>query len=200
MLVKGEPSAYSTALETNPLTYADIAPPLNWPHGVGEVWAVSLWEMFWNLVDVYGLDPDLVGGSGGNNLAIQLVMDGLELQGCEPTFLAARDAVLLADLNETEGANQCLIWAAFAKRGLGVGASDGGGAGSLIVQEDFATPPECVPVVPALSGGSRWLLAAALLLIGALPLRARLVDSAPRHVAEWGGWGSCGHENGEDRS
>jgi extracellular elastinolytic metalloproteinase len=135
---------YSTDLGTNPLTYADIG-SLNWPHGVGEVWAVTLWEMYWNLVDVYGFDSDFYQGSGGNNVALQLVIDGLGLQGCEPTFLTARDSILLADMNATGGANQCLLWAAFAKRGLGVGATDGGGASSLQVQETFATPPECVP-------------------------------------------------------
>lgn len=135
---------YSTDLATSPLTYADIA-SLNWPHGVGEVWAASLWEMYWNLVDVYGYDPDLYEGVGGNNLAIRLVIDGLKLQACNPTFLEARNAVLSADLNETGGINQCLIWSAFAKRGLGAGATDGGGAAALVVQEDFAAPPECVP-------------------------------------------------------
>jgi cysteine-rich repeat protein len=72
-------------------------------------------------------------------------MDGLALQGCEPTFLAARDAILLSDQNANSGANRCLLWAGFAKRGLGFGATNGGGAGSLDVQEDFDTPPECVP-------------------------------------------------------
>ena len=36
-------------------------------------------------------------GIGGNNIALQLVMDGLKLQSATPTFLDARDAILLAD-------------------------------------------------------------------------------------------------------
>ncbi len=135
---------YSTDLAVNPLTYADIS-TLNVPHGVGEVWAVSLWEMYWNLVDVYGFDPDLTEGTGGNNLALQLVITGLKMPLCDPTFLGARDAILTADLDETGAVNRCLIWSAFAKRGLGEGATDGGGSGSLSVQESFDVPPECIP-------------------------------------------------------
>ncbi len=136
---------YSTSLVTNPLTYEDIEPPTNHPHGVGEVWAVSLWEMFWNLVDVYGFDPNVAQGSGGNNLAMELVMDGMKLQSCNPTFLNARQGILTADQDANDAANRCLIWAAFAKRGLGLAATDGGGSGSLNVTEDFSTPAECSP-------------------------------------------------------
>ena len=34
-------------------------------------------------------------------------------------MVQARDAILDADINLTDGANQCAIWTAFAKRGLG---------------------------------------------------------------------------------
>ena len=101
---------------------------LSIPHGVGTVWATAVWEMYWNLVDDHGFDPDLYNGTGGNNIAIQLVVDGLKLQGCNPTFLDARDAILAADVANNGGANECLIWSAFAKRGMGVNAQDGGSA------------------------------------------------------------------------
>ena len=78
---------YSTDLAVSPLTYGDIA-GLNWPHGVGEVWAASLWEMYWKLVDQDGFDSDLYAGTGGNNLALQLVIDGMKLQPCSPTFVS----------------------------------------------------------------------------------------------------------------
>ncbi len=94
---------YSTDMVTNPHTYADIgdfASPYS-EHGVGSVWAAMLWEMYWNLVDVYGFDPDLYAGSGGNNLALQLVVEGLKLMVCNPTFLQARDEIVSADANET---------------------------------------------------------------------------------------------------
>ncbi|KAJ3070638.1 Fungalysin/Thermolysin Extracellular metalloproteinase 5 [Podochytrium sp. JEL0797] len=63
---------------------------------------------------------------GGNVLAMQLVVDGLKLQPCNPSFVDARDAILEADEILTGGKNKCLLWTGFAKRGLGVGAKDGG--------------------------------------------------------------------------
>ncbi len=113
---------YSTDLVVSPLTYGDIS-SLNWPHGVGEVWAASLWEMYWNLLGPHGFDPDLYAGFGGNNLAIELVIDGMKLQPCNPTFVTGRDALIDADDSANGGANLCLIWNAFAKRGVGSSAS-----------------------------------------------------------------------------
>jgi hypothetical protein len=43
-------------------------------------------------------------------------------QPCRPTFIHARDAILDADKARTGGVNQCSIWKAFAKRGLGADA------------------------------------------------------------------------------
>jgi extracellular elastinolytic metalloproteinase len=137
------PFPYSTDLAVNPLTYGDISSGLSVPHGVGTVWATALWEMYWNLVADYGFDPNLYTGGDGNNLALQLVMDGLKLQPCSPTFLEARDAILLADLVNNDGANQCRIWEAFAKRGMGVNADDGGNHNVLAVTENFEIPLRC---------------------------------------------------------
>ena len=135
---------YSTDLGVNPHTYADIG-VTNIPHGVGEVWAAMLWEMYWNLVDRYGFDSDLYGGTGGNNLAIQLVIDGMKMQPCSPTFVQARDAILAADLANNAGANECEIWNAFAKRGLGFSATAGGtGVGDEVEAFDL---PDGVPAV-----------------------------------------------------
>lgn len=134
---------YSTDLAVNPQTYNSID-GTNIPHGVGEVWALMLWELYWNLVEKHGYDPDLYNGTGGNNLTIQLMMDGLKLQSCRPTFVDARDAILLADQNNNGGDNQCEIWRAFAKRGLGVNAV----AGTLNTNdqtEDFTLPMGCEP-------------------------------------------------------
>ena len=93
---------------SNTLTLADIA-SASQPHGVGEVWAVTLWDRYWNFVHTYGFDHDLMSGPGGNNRAIGLVIDALKLQPCNPNFVQARDAILQADLNESDGENQCLI-------------------------------------------------------------------------------------------
>jgi hypothetical protein len=133
---------YSTDLGINPQTYGDIA-TTNAPHGIGEVWASALWEVYWNLLDDHGFDSNLYTGSGGNNLMLQLVTDALKLQPCEPSFLDGRDNILLADRVLTGGANECAIWEGFAKRGMGVDADDGGSALSLAVVENFDPPVLC---------------------------------------------------------
>ncbi len=126
---------YSRDMNVDPHTYADINSEAI-PHGVGSVWAVMIWDLYWNLVDAYGFDPDFYHGTGGNNMAMQLVLDGLKMQPCNPTFVEARDAILAADEANYGGANKCLIWETFARRGLGFSATAGGG-------EAFDIPPEC---------------------------------------------------------
>ncbi|MCB1606026.1 MAG: M36 family metallopeptidase, partial [Xanthomonadales bacterium] len=127
----------------NPQTYADVA-TTNAPHGVGEIWVGALWNVYWNLVDQYGFDPDLYSGTGGNNLLIQLVIDGMKLQPCSPTMVNARDAILLADQPNNGGANQCAIWNGFAAKGLGLNAI-GGAFARGDETEDFAVPVACDP-------------------------------------------------------
>lgn len=131
------PYPYSRSMSIDPHTYADIN-GVSVPHGVGSVWCVMIWDLFWNLVDQYGFDDDIYFGTGGNNIAMQLVMDGLKIQPCNPTFLDARDAILQADIANNNGANQCLIWETFARRGLGVNAQVEGA-------ENFDKPNTCPP-------------------------------------------------------
>lgn len=118
------PFPYTTNMSVNPMTYDDIA-FYSIPHGVGTVWCTMLWDMYWAFVDAYGFDPDLYTGTGGNNMAVQLVMDGMKMQTCEPGFVDGRDAILAADRALYGGANQQLIWEAFARRGLGYSADQG---------------------------------------------------------------------------
>lgn len=133
---------YSTDQLVNPHTYDDIKTALI-PHGVGSVFGAMLWDLSWDLTDRYGFDADLLHGSGGNNMAMQLVMDALKLQPCSPGFVDARDAILLADVLGNAGANQCLIWRAFARRGLGLGADQGTSASRADGTEAFDVPPGC---------------------------------------------------------
>ena len=51
-----------------------------------------------------------------------LVIDGMKLSVPGPTMVDARDAILLADRVDFKGESQSQIWAAFAKRGLGITA------------------------------------------------------------------------------
>lgn len=134
------PTKYSTNMSINPSTYNTIKTAAV-PHGVGYVWATMLWEMTWELIDHYGFDPDLYHGTGGNNIAMQLVMDGMKLQPCGPGFVTGRDAILQADQIDFDGANQCHIWKAFAKRGLGYGASQGSANNNNDGIQSFDMPP-----------------------------------------------------------
>jgi hypothetical protein len=142
------PAPYIRDMSINPLTYAAIRTAgqtggVSVPHGVGTVLNSAMWDLYWNLVDKYGFDENLHTGSGGNNLALQLIVDGLKLQPCLPSFLDFRDAVLLADEIANDSANQCEIWDAFARRGMGTAAADGGSASSTNVNADFSLPLQC---------------------------------------------------------
>ena len=135
---------YTTDMTVNDYTYGDL-PGMFTEHRIGFVWCSMLWEMYWELVNQYGFNPDFYGDydSGGNNLAIQLVVDALKLQPCSPGFVDARDAILLADQNLTGGQNQCAIWRAFAKRGLGYGAEQGSSNSVFDGVESFEVPEAC---------------------------------------------------------
>jgi extracellular elastinolytic metalloproteinase len=134
---------YSTNMTTNPHTYSNIT-NLSVPHGVGSVWCAMLWEMTWALIDEYGFDPDFYYGSGGNNIALALVTEALKLQPCNPGFVDGRDAILLADRIMYNGAHQCLIWKAFAKRGLGFSADQGSPFDRSDGTQAFDLPDNCL--------------------------------------------------------
>lgn len=109
---------YSTDFEINPHTMDDIVGSSG-PHYLGEIWATTLWDLYWKMVEVYGDDGTLLGGTGGNSMAVKLVMQGMKLQPCGPGMLDGRDAILDADSLLYGGANTCLIWDVFARRGMG---------------------------------------------------------------------------------
>lgn len=131
---------YSTDMSVNPHTYDDIKTEAV-PHGVGSVWCAMIWDLHWNLVDAYGYDTDMYYGTGGNNMAMNLVIEGLKLQPCSPGFVEARDAILLADQTLYNGDNECLIWETFARRGLGYSASQGSSGSRDDGTEAFDVPP-----------------------------------------------------------
>jgi len=107
-----------------------------------------LWDMTWDMIAKYGYDTNLYTGNGGNNMAMQLVIDGLKLQPCSPGFVDGRDAILLADRINSGGANQELIWKAFAKRGLGFNARQGSSNNRSDQVEDFTLPPAYLCATP----------------------------------------------------
>ncbi len=138
------PTPYSTDTGINSTTYGNIG-ALAIPHGVGYAWATMLWEMNWNLIAKHGYNQNVYDDwtTGGNNLTLQLVTDGMKLQPCNPGFVDGRNGILAADMALTGGANQCEIWDAFAKRGLGFNADQGSSNSVLDGTEDFETHPAC---------------------------------------------------------
>ncbi|MFM2082107.1 MAG: hypothetical protein RL380_798 [Verrucomicrobiota bacterium] len=163
---------YCTDLNKNPLTFKDIDPnqalahgsvaisPIfpfvaanaNEVHNAGEVWCVTLWELRAQLIGKFG-------HATGNQLALQLVTDGMKLSPANPNFLEARDAILQADLVDTGGANQTELWIAFAKRGLGDAATSPASSTTTGLVESYslpdvlrATPLSAVNAVGAVGG------------------------------------------------
>lgn len=118
-------------------------------HAIGEVWAQILWVVSQKLIAKHGFTdslfppPPLEDGtipvgefyraveytsSGeqkalvpkhGNSLIVQLVLNGMKLQPCRPSFFDARDAIIQADKILTGGENFCELWSGFSARGLG---------------------------------------------------------------------------------
>lgn len=149
---------YSTNLLTNPLTFKDIDPTQASPHtgiprspvvgnqadqvhNMGNVWCVTLWDLRANLITKHGF-------AVGNQLALQLVTDGLKLSPADPNFLQARNGIVQADLVGTGGANRNELWRAFAKRGMGASASSPASNTTVGLVEAFDLPDD-LSVSPA---------------------------------------------------
>ncbi len=145
------PRPYSRNMEIQPFTYDSIktngwlnGTSLALPHGLGHGWASVLWDMTWDLVDKHGFNPDIYGAwdSGGNNRALQYVIDGLKFQGCGPGLVVARDAIIAAANELGDGEDTCTLWATFARRGLGFSAVQGT-TNRNDNTEAFDTHPDC---------------------------------------------------------
>lgn len=140
---------YTRDMSVNPFTFADTNDTSNpTPHGVGSIWNTMAWDMSCNLMQKHGFEPAIATRGGGNGLAIQLVTDGLKLQGCQPTFVMARNGILAADAalaaaNPDYESEKCLIWKTFARRGLGLNASSGTYNSRTDQTPDFTVPAEC---------------------------------------------------------
>ncbi|AFL79585.1 regulatory P domain of subtilisin-like proprotein convertases [Aequorivita sublithincola DSM 14238] len=131
---------YSTDFAVNDHTYDDIKSAVV-PHGIGEIWATMLWDVTWEIIATDGFNPDVYNGTGGNNVALAIVTEGLKLQPCSPGFVDGRDAILAADQALYGGAHVCAIWEAFARRGLGFSASQGSSSSKTDGTEAFDLPP-----------------------------------------------------------
>ena len=147
------PAKYSPNLLVNNYTYGDtngmeynngsaIVPDV---HSIGFVWASMLWDLHWEYVAKYGYASDVTANAtSGSARVLQLVTNALKLQICNPTFVDGRDAILSAELATTAGADRCMIWRTFAKRGLGVDASAGLKTNINDQSENYEVPADCV--------------------------------------------------------
>ena len=152
------PAPYSTDFAENDFTYQDSRTQVV-PHGVGFVWSTILWEVTWELINEYGYDADIydADGTAGNQIALNLVTEGMKLQPCSPGFVDGRDAIIAADAalypdagNPGRGLHYDDLWAAFARRGLGASADQGSTSSNADNTEAFDTPvtPGIVEISP----------------------------------------------------
>lgn len=113
---------YSTQMEINPLTYAQLGRVSSRPevHADGEIFVQALWEVRANLIRQ-------LGEAEGRRRVRTLVVDMMKLAPPKASMLDMRDSLLLADRTGFRAQSQEQIWAGFAKRGLGVLAQTGDG-------------------------------------------------------------------------
>lgn len=131
---------YSTDKAVNPWTYNSLLDSrMTGVHSIGEVWSNMLYNVYAALVEEHGwsatakTDPS---GSEGNVVWLHLFLDALKLQPCQAEFVTARAAWIQADQNRYNGSHKCLLWKAFASRGLGPNADDN-------YVDDFSVPADC---------------------------------------------------------
>ncbi|MEO6254198.1 MAG: M36 family metallopeptidase, partial [Ferruginibacter sp.] len=147
------PQRYTTNFAINNATYATL-PGQAIPHGVGWVWCSALWEMTWEVInDVGTISPSIYNqtSTAGNVVALNLVMQGLRTQQCQPGFISARNAILNADTTLYGAIHACAIWRAFARRGMGFGASEGSTSSINDQVVSFALPPACLTAGPTVT-------------------------------------------------
>ena len=83
--------------------------------------------------------------SAAARLSDTLVLRGLQISPCNPSFVDERDSILAADRELTGGENQAIIWRAFASHGVGMlaqstSAQNPGSSSAPVVVEDFSVP------------------------------------------------------------
>jgi len=83
-------------------------------HYVGQVPLIALWEIYHEFIEDYGFED-------GTDKFMFLVIDALRVMNPNPSLKNLRDAFVLADELLSEGEHRTRIWAAFARRGMGIG-------------------------------------------------------------------------------
>ena len=129
-------------MNNSPLNYSDIGYDMVGAqvHADGEIWSAVNFDIRKKMIKRYnaiapygdaGLQKRCAEGKAplsecpGNRRWSQIMFDAWLLMDSRVEMPDARDAYLAADKARFDGANQKLLWKAFAKRGLGAGARDG---------------------------------------------------------------------------
>jgi hypothetical protein len=123
--------------DVNPLNFSAVGYDIVGPqvHADGEIWSATNFDIRELLIDRYPARGDRhqfecaegyrpAQDCPGNRRWIQLYFDAMLLMPIAPKFTDARNAIIQADVMRFGGANQDLLWYAFAKRGFGQNASD----------------------------------------------------------------------------
>src|SRR6266536_106184 len=118
-------AAYTVPADPVHDSYADLGVGGFEVHRDGEVWAAALWDLRQTL---------------GAAIADRLVLQGMKFTPCSPSFLNARDGILMADQNLNGGANRCAIWTVFARHGMGVSAQGNNGTTHVAATD---VPQDC---------------------------------------------------------
>ena len=120
---------YTTNMQLNPLTYGDVVNAVSTGrsgmHDIGTVWCSMLWDLHWKFIERYGMDIRCRDLRSGNMRCMQLVLEAMKLQPCNPGFADGRNAILLADSLLNGAVHADMIWEVFARRGLGADAIQG---------------------------------------------------------------------------
>lgn len=179
-------------LSRSPLNYSDVGYNTGGPavHADGEIWGATNHRIRSAFVKRYGLGTpqiqlDCAQGRRdadecpGNRRWSQLVFDSFLLQAAsQVSMLDMRDNMLTADLLRFGGANQELIWAEFARSGMGRDAVTNG-AGDTDPTPSFASPHGRNAQV-TLAGRGQSKDAAIRLYVGAYEARATpIADTDP---------------------
>ncbi|MFC7547922.1 M36 family metallopeptidase [Plantactinospora sp. GCM10030261] len=152
-------------------------------HASGELWSATNFDIRAAMMQRYGagnaaLQKSCANGTTpvtacpGNRRWIQLVFDSFLLMSVsQVSMVDARDALLAADQVRFGGANQDLLWNAFARRGLGEAAASTGHTDANPTPS-FASPHAKEATVWFLPLGDRGFVPDAELFVGRYQARA----------------------------
>ena len=77
-----------------------------------------------------------------DHLLFDYIVDGMNFTPATPAWEDMRDGILQSVADRGQG-HECQIWEAFARFGVGVGASGTTDGTTVTIVESFATPASC---------------------------------------------------------